>query len=84
MWRRYLRMSGEDADVTKHQLKKFDSEQSGPGGKDDCLQHSSTYEPNIGGIPKNVEWTESPLSKRYTKEPTTISMLKSMGKLVGS
>ena len=82
MWMRYLKMSGGDAGITKHQLKKFDTSGESPIDKDDCLQHSSTYDPGAGGLPKNIDWIDSALSKRYTKEPTTIDLLKSMGKFV--
>ena len=82
MWMRYLKMSGGDAGITKHQLKKFDTSGESPIDKDDCLQHSSTYDTSVGGLPKNIDWIDSALSKRYTKEPTTIDLLKSMGKLV--
>ena len=53
-----------------------------PEEEDNCEQHSSTVGRSSAGMPKTVDFQASPLSKRYTKSPTTMNALKAAGKLV--
>ena len=82
VWNYYL--SGR-SDVTAHQLDDLQNTLT-PEEEDNCDQGVSLHivrredlDPVTGGTTK---WTESPLSKRYTKEPTTIAALRAVGKLV--
>ncbi|HIL97581.1 MAG TPA: DUF2410 domain-containing protein [Pseudomonadales bacterium] len=84
VWNYYL--SGR-SDVTAHQLDDLHNTLT-PEEEDNCDQDVSLHivrmkdlDPVTGGTTK---WTESPLSKRYTKEPTTMAALRAMGKLVES
>ena len=53
-----------------------------PEEEDNCEQHSSTVGRSSAGMPKTIDFQKSPLSKRYTKAPTTMNALKAAGKLV--
>ena len=55
-----------------------------PEEEDNCEQHASTVGRSSAGMPKVVDFQESPLSKRYTKSPTTMNALEAAGKLVVS
>ena len=93
LWRYYISEDEEGnlmrPDVTSHQLDDLENtltypQESGkdPIWTDNCSQKVATYTTSGEfNIPKNVDWVESPLSKRYTKEPTTMTALRSIGKL---
>jgi hypothetical protein len=70
VWNYYI---NNRQDVTSHQLDNLEDELT-PGVKvDNCDQI-------VAG--SKSQWVDSPLSKRYTKEPTTINALTAAGKLV--
>lgn len=75
VWEYYL---NKRSDVENSQL---DDEKSTltPGIKvDDCMQASTEdHENKVGG-----DWTKSPLSKIYSKPPTTLQELEQAGKLI--
>jgi hypothetical protein len=69
-------------DVMAHQLDDPHNTLT-PEEEDNCNQEVAGYElKGKGNVDSKVDWTRSPLSKRYTKPPTTIEMLKTSGKLV--
>ena len=53
-----------------------------PEEEDNCEQGSATVGRTSTDIPKVIDFQESPLSKRYTKSPATMSALETAGKLV--
>jgi hypothetical protein len=65
------------SDVTAHQLDNLEGELTPDNKDDDCSQ-------GIVGvkIKQGDDWTEHPLSKRYTKPPRTIGLLRKAGKLI--
>ena len=82
VWRYYMR---NRKDVTAHQLddplNTLTSEK-----EDNCDQEVAGgyhwyYDKDKGTEPQ-PDWMDSPLSKRYTEEPTTTNALKAAGKLV--
>jgi hypothetical protein len=84
VWDYYL--SGR-SDVTAHQLDDLENTLT-PEEEDNCDQEVAGFDVNrpAGGrySPRkkaDVDWTKSPLSKRYTKEPTTMNALRAAGKL---
>ena len=64
-------------DVQAHQLDNLSSSLGLSMGSKECDQSVS-----IEDVGENSPWWNSPLSKRYTKAPTTINALKPSGKLV--
>ena len=72
VWNYYLTNRG---DVSPHQLDD-PYNQLTPEDEDNCDQEVAKEDT------KSDRWEKSPLSKRYTKEPTTINALKAAGKLV--
>ncbi len=79
VWDYYMSNRG---DVTGIQLDDKQNTLT-PEEEDNCMQSVAMkgVNPKSGG-PMNVEWQDSPLSKRYTKPPTTMSALEAAGKLV--
>lgn len=71
VWKYYLQSR---QDVSNSQLDDMDNTLT-TIDRDNCQQDAAA-EIRDGG-----DWQKSPLSKRYTKEPTTIQRLKSMGRL---
>ena len=71
VWNYYLK---NRSDVTAHQLDNLEDELT-PGYKpDNCLQNSmEEYEEDL---------RDSPLSKRYTKEPTVMTALRKAGRII--
>jgi hypothetical protein len=67
-------------DVQAHQLDDLKNTLT-PIDDDNCEQSTARYD-TVGAIPKNVDWQESALSKRYTKQPTTINALRAAGRLI--
>jgi len=65
------------ADVTGIQMDDMDNTLTPP--RDDNCDQTAAYESEEQA---DTEWHESPLSKRWTKKPTTIEKLRSMGKLI--
>ena len=63
VWDYYSKSRG---DVTSHQLDDLDNTLT-PQEKDNCLQHAAAQ--------VSSDFSDSSLSKRYTKEPTTIKSL---------
>jgi len=81
VWDYYL---NNRSDVKAHQLDDPRNTLT-PTDEDNCDQEvaggfTSMY--SRREEPENPNWMKSPLSKRYTKEPTTINTLKAAGKLV--
>ena len=81
VWNYY--MNNRD-DVIAHQLDDTRNSLT-PVEEDNCDQEvaggfTSMY--SRAEEPENPDWMKSSLSKRYTKEPTTINALKSASKLV--
>tara|TARA_B100000700_G_scaffold200561_1_gene220573 strand:- start:23248 stop:23787 length:540 start_codon:yes stop_codon:yes gene_type:complete len=72
VWRYYMERR---SDVKSSQLDDFDNYFT-PEEEDNCDQSTPMDHEGPRG------WMDSPLSKRYTKEPTTINSLKVDGKLV--
>jgi hypothetical protein len=86
VWDYYL---GNRGDVASHQLDNLDNELTPEIEEDNCDQRVAGFDVNrpAGGrySPRkkvDVDWVESPLSKRYTKEPATMNALRAAGKLV--
>jgi len=77
VWDYYLSNRG---DVTGIQLDDLENTLT-PEEEDNCVQRVASYT-NHHGMPKNIDWQTSPLSKRYTKPPTTMNALEAAGKLV--
>lgn len=67
-------------DVQVHQLDDLENTLT-PIDDDNCNQKIASYD-NRGMYPENVDWQESPLSKRYTKQPATINTLRAAGRLI--
>jgi len=85
VWDYYL--SGR-SDVTAHQLDDLKNTLT-PEDEDNCAQRVAGFDVTrpAGGkySPREktrVEWVNSPLSKRYTKEPTVINTLRAAGRLI--
>ena len=68
VWDHYLKSR---SDVIKSQTDNEESELTPDNRQDDCLQNS-TFD-HVGKT--DDDWTKNPLSKLYTKEPTTIDAL---------
>jgi len=64
------------ADVSKQQLDNPAGELTPDYEDDDCIQASARKSQKAG------EWMKSPLSRTYSKEPTTLKQLKAAGKLI--
>jgi hypothetical protein len=77
VWDYYFSNRG---DVTGIQLDDLQNTLT-PEEEDNCVQRVASYT-NHHGMPKNIDWQTSPLSKRYTKPPTTMNALEAAGKLV--
>ena len=78
IWNYYLSNRGDVQGVQLDDLRNTIT----PEEEDNCEQHSSTVGRSSAGMPKTVDFQESPLSKRYTKAPTTMNALNTAGKLV--
>ena len=82
VWNYYLSNRGDVQSVQLDDLRNTIT----PEEEDNCEQHSSTVgftaHPSGTRMPKTINFQESPLSKRYTKPPTTMNALKTAGKLV--
>lgn len=81
IWDYYL---SSRSDVESHQLDDLKNTLTPDIEEDNCDQRVATYNVpfGYGEVPKNIDWVDSPLSKRYTKPPITIEKLRSLGKLV--
>jgi hypothetical protein len=86
VWDYYL---GNRSDVTPHQLDNEYGDLTPEIEEDDCEQRVATFD--IGRTPgtkygerikTDVSWMKSPLSKRYTKEPTILNALRAAGRLI--
>ena len=78
VWNYYLSNRSDVQSVQLDDLKNTIT----PEEEDNCEQHSATVGRDAMDIPKTIGFQESPLSKRYTKPPTTMNALESAGKLV--
>ena len=79
VWRYYLsNRSGKDGDVTVIQLDNEDDSFKN-GTQDDCLQNIARS--SITGMYDT--WEDSPLSKLYKKEPTTLKALGNKIRFMG-
>ena len=78
VWNYYL---SNRSDVQSVQLDDLQNTIT-PEEEDNCEQHASTVGRSSAGMPKVVDFQGSPLSKRYTKSPTTMNALEAAGKLV--
>ncbi len=81
VWQYYMQNRG---DVIAHQLDDPKNTLT-PTDEDNCDQEVAggfTYMYSRSEEPENKDWAKSPLSKRYTKAPTTINRLKELGILV--
>ena len=78
VWNYYLLNRGDVQSVQLDDLQNTIT----PEEEDNCEQHASTVGRSSAGMPKVVDFQESPLSKRYTKPPTTMNALEAAGKLV--
>ena len=77
VWNYYLSNRGDVQSVQLDDLRNTIT----PEEEDNCEQHASTVGRSSAGMPKVVDFQESPLSKRYTTPPTTMNALKAAGKL---
>ena len=64
-------------DVAGIQMDDLDNTLT-PTRDDNCGQAAAYESEDLA----DIEWHESPLSKRWTKKPVTIEKLRSMGKLI--
>ena len=78
VWNYYLSNRGDVQSVQLDDLKNTMT----PEEEDNCEQHSATVGRSSAGMPKTIDFQGSPLSKRYTKAPTTMNALEAAGKLV--
>jgi len=63
------------SDVEKVQLDNEYGDITPDNPDDDCYQHSSRDH-------RGEDWDKSPLSKMYSKDPTTLNQLRDAGKLI--
>jgi len=77
VWNYYL---GKRGDVKSHQLDDLMNTLTPDIEEDNCEQRvaGQLYGTDTGP----AEWVESPLSKRYTKSPTTMRQLDQLGRLI--
>ena len=83
VWAYYFNRRG---DVKAHQLDNVNNELTPEIEEDNCdqevagyeIQHADSYSPRQ----VDADWVKSPLSKRYTKEPTTMNALIALDRLV--
>ena len=73
VWRYYMSNRG---DVKSDQLDNLDDELTPGVEEDNCSQKIAAGDTNF------FDWQDSPLSKKYTKAPTTMNTLEAAGKLV--
>ncbi len=82
VWNYYLSSRGDVQGVQLDDLRNTIT----PEEEDNCEQGSATVgftaHPSGTRMPNTINFQESPLSKRYTKSPTTMNALKAAGKLV--
>ena len=78
VWDYYLSNRGDVQGVQLDDLRNTIT----PEEEDNCEQGSATIGRSSAGMPKTLDFQESPLSKRYTKAPTTMNALEAAGKLV--
>ena len=78
VWDYYLSNRGDVQGVQLDDLRNTIT----PEEEDNCRQGSATIGRSSAGMPKTLDFQESPLSKRYTKAPTTMNALEAAGKLV--
>jgi len=67
-------------DVTGIQMDDLENTLT-PEERDNCNQNVATYSTGYPSA-NTTDWTKSPLSKRWTKPPTTMTALEAAGKLV--
>ena len=67
-------------DVTGIQMDDLENTLT-PEEEDNCAQNVATYSTGYPSA-NTTDWTKSPLSKRWTKPPTTMAALEAAGKLV--
>jgi hypothetical protein len=77
VWDYYMHNRG---DVTGIQMDDLENTLT-PEEEDNCEQNVATYSTGYPSA-NTTDWTKSPLSKRWTKPPTTMDALKAAGKLV--
>ena len=77
VWNYYLSNRGDVQSVQLDDLRNTIT----PEEEDNCEQHASTVGRSSAGMPKTIDFQKSPLSKRYTKMPTTMNALEAAGKL---
>ena len=81
VWDYYMNNRG---DVTGIQMDDLQNTLT-PEEEDNCNQGASLRGIRFSDLDdkgNSLKWTEDPLSKRWTKPPTTMSMLRKLGKLV--
>ena len=81
VWNYYFSRRG---DVKVHQLDDLQNTLT-PEEEDNCDQTVSLHNVRLADLDDSgdsLKWTESPLSKRYTKEMTTMNALRALDKLV--
>ena len=85
VWAYYFNRRG---DVKAHQLDNVNNELTPEIEEDNCDQKVAGFDVSRYGdrysqrSKKFVNWTKSPLSKRYTKEPTTLNALRAGGRVI--
>jgi hypothetical protein len=79
VWAYYL---GNRGDVTAHQMDDLENTLTPDIEEDNCDQFTAAGNPNVSKVEDyDTDWVKSPLSKRYTKPPTTIDALRKAGRL---
>mgnify|MGYP001326249197 CR=1 FL=1 len=81
VWQYYMQNRG---DVTAHQLDDPRNTLT-PAEEDNCDQEVAGgfhYQYSRAEEPENPDWMKSPLSKRWTKSPTTLSALRAGDRLL--
>ena len=82
VWAYYL---GNRGGVTAHQLDNLRNTLTPDIEEDNCDQTVSLHNvhfKDLDAAGDSLKWAESPLSKRYTKPPTTIDALRAAGRLI--
>ena len=79
VWDYYMKNRGDVTGIQMDDLKNTLT----PEQEDNCEQRSASFNDwAINVRDMETDWRESPLSKRWTKPPTTMNALKAAGKLV--
>ena len=82
VWQYYLANRGDTTGIQMDDLENTLTPEEEDNCDQDVARYSSSALQSQRGAEPDVEWTKSPLSKRWTKPPVMMNKLRSMGKLV--